>query len=222
MTKTKRTLIKITCLVLLILFIACFLFVVNQGIWVDPKPDLKTNNTAVDVRTTEEDKISKLQTAPWKGLRYLPDRREWRFYALTGETRQIDLLLSYDLIKIYFLQAKGTLTYTWAATRVNIPVQGYVSTVTGTLKPDELVEVSVAGDYVTPLGVDWDACDTEFCRNAKTIDTLLILDDKGTGISNGFIRYRWEPPSSPMYGFLCWQLRPVGEDQAAVMGDPTK
>ena len=43
------------------------------------------------------------------------------------------------------------------------------------------------------------------------IDTTLILDDQGTGITNGFIRFGWQPPSYPMYGFLVWQIRPYNE-----------
>ena len=38
------------------------------------------------------------------------------------------------------------------------------------------------------------------------IDTMLVLDDQGTGLSNGFIRYGWEPPTYPYYGFLCWLI----------------
>jgi hypothetical protein len=222
MTKTQKTLVKVVCFVLLILFCACFLVVVNQGIWVNPQPEQKTTSMAMDIPGADEAKISKLQTTPWKGLRYLSDRHEWRFYALTGETRQIDLLLPYDVIKIYFLRANGRLSFTWAATGVIIPGQGYVSAVSGTLQPDELVGVSVSGDYVTPLGVDWEQCATEYCHDAQRIDTLLILDDQGTGISNGFIRYGWEPPSSPMYGFLCWHIFPAETDLATLMGTATK
>lgn len=46
------------------------------------------------------------------------------------------------------------------------------------------------------------------------IDTILTLDDKGTGITNGFIREGWQPPTYPMYGFLCWQVRLVDETDA--------
>ena len=33
-----------------------------------------------------------------------------------------------------------------------------------------------------------------------------MLDDQGTGVSNGFFRNGWEPPTYPYYGFLCWQI----------------
>ena len=83
------------------------------------------------------------------------------------------------------------------------------------LQPGDLVEVAVGGDYVTQFGVYWEDCDTEFCHLAQMIDTTLILDDKGTGLTNGFIRYGWEPPSHPMYGFLCWQIRPYTDKRVA-------
>jgi len=38
------------------------------------------------------------------------------------------------------------------------------------------------------------------------IDIMLVLDDQGTGVSNGFIRNGWEPLTYPYYGFLCWQI----------------
>ena len=38
------------------------------------------------------------------------------------------------------------------------------------------------------------------------IDIMLVLDDQGTRVSNGFIRYGWAPPTYPYYGFLCWQI----------------
>jgi len=36
--------------------------------------------------------------------------------------------------------------------------------------------------------------------------TLLVLDDQGIGVFNGFIRNSWEPPTYPYYDFLCWQI----------------
>ena len=50
-------------------------------------------------------------------------------------------------------------------------------------------------------------------RIAEMIDTMIVLDDVGTGLSNGFIRYGWEPPTYPMYGFLCWQIIPADDNQ---------
>ena len=77
------------------------------------------------------------------------------------------------------------------------------------LLPGTLVAVSLKGENVSPIGVNWEDCDSFYCRVANAVDGILILDDQGTGISNGFIRYGWEPPSFPMYGFLCWWLEPV-------------
>ena len=33
-----------------------------------------------------------------------------------------------------------------------------------------------------------------------------MLDDQGTGVSNGFIRNGWEPPTYPYNGFQFWQI----------------
>jgi hypothetical protein len=38
------------------------------------------------------------------------------------------------------------------------------------------------------------------------IDTMLVLEDQCTGVSNGFIRNGWEPPTYPYNGFLFWQI----------------
>jgi hypothetical protein len=48
------------------------------------------------------------------------------------------------------------------------------------------------------------------------IDSMLILDDQGTGLSNGFIKYGWEPPTYPLYGFLVWSIEPASEAPALV------
>ena len=38
------------------------------------------------------------------------------------------------------------------------------------------------------------------------IDIMLVLNDRDTGVSYGFIRNSWEPPTDHCYGFLCWQI----------------
>jgi hypothetical protein len=38
---------------------------------------------------------------------------------------------------------------------------------------------------------------------AQMLDTMIVLNDVGTGLTNGFIRYGWEPPTYPKYGFFC-------------------
>ena len=202
---------KILLLLLAIgLTIAClsFLFInVNRGI-VIPEPEPMNPIDVVDVQAQEKLIAARLREAPWQGLRFLPEHKEWRFYAVAGEQRKINLIAPFDLIKVYFLQADGVLSYTWAATGVDIPGEGYYAVAVSPLQAGDLLEVAVSGAYVTQFGVYWEDCDTEFCHLAQMIDTTLILDDKGTGLTNGFSRYGWEPPSYPMYGFLCWQIRP--------------
>ena len=192
-----------------------FLFVnVNRGITL-PAPGQDAPIEGIDVRAQEKEIAAKLREAPWQGLRFLPDQQEWRFYAVAGEPRTIKLMLPFDLVKVYFLQADGDLSYTWAATGVDIPGQGYYAAASDPVKTGDLVEVAIGGKYVTQFGVYWDECDTEYCHLAQMIDTTLILDDKGTGLTNGFIRYGWEPPTHPMYGFLCWQIRPYTDKRVA-------
>lgn len=213
MNQVKRKIVIAVCLVLLLACSACFLVTANRGIWVDPKPVQTVPEVATDVRAEEQAMTTKLRSAPWQGLRFLSSQREWGFYAVAGETRKIDLMVPFDLIKVYFLQADGDLTYTWAAAGVDIPGKGYTSAVTGSVQPGDLIEVAVSGDYVTQYGVEWDQCGSEYCHLAQRIDTILVLDDQGTGITNGFIRHGWEPPAYPMYGFLCWQIRPADAKQ---------
>jgi len=191
-----------------------FLATANRGITV-PKPTPEITEETLDIRAENQEIAAKLREAPWQGLRYLPAQREWRFYGIAGQERRIDLIVPFDLVKVYFLQADGDLTYTWAAVGVEIPGEGYYTSASSPIQSGDLVEVVVGGDYVTQYGVEWDQCDTEYCHLAQMIDTTLILDDKGTGLTNGFIRYGWEPPAHPMYGFLCWQIRLYNDKRIA-------
>ena len=192
-----------------------FLFInVNRGITL-PDPGQDAPIEGMDIRAQEKELMLTLREAPWQGLRFLPAQQEWRFYAVAGEQRKINLMLPFDVVKVYFLQADGAISYTWAATGVDIPGQGYYAASSTEVKPGELIEVAIGGKYVTQFGVYWDDCDTEYCHLAQSIDTTLILDDKGTGLTNGFILYGWEPPTHPMYGFLCWQIRPYTDKRVA-------
>lgn len=175
-------------------------------------PGTETPVPVIDVRQADLEKAQKLRTAPWQGLRFLPSEREWRFYGLVGEKRKVDLLAPFDLVRVYYLQSDGDLSNTWAAEGVEIAGQGYYAAASGPIHEGDLIEVAVSGDYVYQTGVDWERCKSEYCHLAEMIDSTLILDDQGTGISNGFIRYGWEPPSYPMYGFLVWQIRPYNEN----------
>jgi hypothetical protein len=205
--------------------LACGLFVlacpvftyldVNRGFQEQPMK-IDAPVPAVDVRQAEQEKVEKLRSAPWQGLRFLPDAREWRFYAIAGEKRKINLIAPFDLVRVYILQPDGHLSSTWVTEGVEIAGQGYYTAASAPVTEGDLVEVAVAGDYVYQTGVDWEACESEYCHLAQMIDTTLILDDKGTGITNGFIRYGWQPPSYPMYGFLVWQIRPYNGDRVQV------
>ena len=210
---------KITRFVLIGLFLlltfGClgFLFVnVNRPIL--GRQVLPSETKGEEVQPWENEAIRRLRKAPWQGLRYLAEKNEWRFYALAGETRQIDLVVPFDLIKVYYLEADGGLDFTWVNTGLSIPGQSYYATTRGNIQSDDLVEVVLTGDHVTRYGVRWDLCESEYCRLAEKVDTIIVLDDKGTGITNGFIRYGWKPPTYPLYGFLCWDVRQALEEVA--------
>jgi hypothetical protein len=164
--------------------------------------------------------LEQLRAAPWQGLRYLEKERTWRFYGVAGESRQIDLIYPITLIKVFYLGRHEDIGFTWVASTVEFPNQKKVSLAHGSLVEGQLVAVQVRGAYVGPDGVDWQACDSDYCRLAEQIDTLLVLDDQGTGISNGFIRYGWAPPTYPSYGFLCWQMMPLASDLDSLLLAP--
>jgi hypothetical protein len=208
----KRILLVGGCVLALFGYLAFVQYVIHAGKAI-PENIKPASADQVDVRSTEQAMEMQLRAAPWQGLRFLSKEREWRFYAVAGEQRQVDLIVPFNLVKIFYLEEDGALSFTWAALGAEIPGQGYVSASSGPIQPGDLVEVALSGDYVTQNGVSWENCKSEYCREAHMIDTILILDDKGTGITNGFIRYGWEPPTYPMYGFLCWQVRLVEPNQ---------
>ena len=212
-----RALKFVFLLLLAALTVACVLFIginVNRGIVV-PDPTAAPTAPGIDLREQQRQMIHKLEEAPWQGLRFLTGDKEWRFYAVAGETRKVKLSAQFDLVKVYYLQADGDLDYTWAATGVEIPGQGYYSAASAPVVEGDVIEVAINGKHVAQSGVYWEDCDTEYCRLASMIDTLIVLDNEGTGLTNGFIRHGWEPPAYPMYGFLCWQIRPYTVNRIA-------
>ncbi|HZW03877.1 MAG TPA: hypothetical protein VFF68_08115 [Anaerolineaceae bacterium] len=203
--------------------LTCLVFLfdnVNYGI-VLPRPTPTATPETLDPRGQAEHIARSLRNAPWQGLRFLSAEKEWRFYGWTGETRQIKIIVPFDLIKVYYLQEGGDLTFTWVATGADIPGHGYYQVATSPVEPGQLVAIRLQGEHVGLWGVDWEDCDSEYCHLAAMIDTILVLDDKGTGLSNGFIKFGWEPPTYPMYGFLCWSIEPVvSNSQLVAMGKP--
>jgi hypothetical protein len=210
----KRIILGIVCVLAFFSYLAFVHYVVHAGKTIPERAD-PTPVDQVDVRSDHQAKRAQLIAAPWQGLRFLSTEREWRFYAVAGEKRTVDLMVPFDLVQVFYLGENGVLSFTWAALGAEIPGQGYVSAYNGPIQPGNLVEVALSGDYVTQNGVYWEDCKSEYCHLAEKIDTILVLDDKSTGITNGFIRYGWEPPTYPMYGFLCWQVRRVGQDLLA-------
>jgi hypothetical protein len=209
---TRKLLIAACILAVLGCLVFAFI-VINSGITIQD-PDQSVTSAGIDVREKERELIDQLRTAPWQGLRFLSDEREWRFYGVAGEEREVNIIQPFRLIKVYYLQSDGDLAFTWVALGVEIPGQGYVAVGDAEIQSGDLIAVSLKGEHVFQSGVVWEDCSSEYCRLAQRIDTILILDDKGTGITNGFIREGWQPPTYPMYGFLCWQVRLAGETDA--------
>jgi len=203
----NRILKWLLIVVLLILTVGCLVFVfanLNAFMKVDPTP-LRVE-VSEDVNRTKQDLEDKLRNAPWQGLRYIREERTWRFYGVAGETKQIDLIQPMSLVKVYYLEADSDLSFTWAATEIQFAGKSVFSLTSQPIREGQLIGVQLKGDYVTQNGVYWEDCESEYCHLAQRIDTMLVLDDLGTGVSNGFIRNGWEPPTYPYYGFLCWQI----------------
>jgi hypothetical protein len=205
----KRTIVFLVGMVFLLL-ISCMGFMIhNLNTLILPVIGTQVADSLPEPTPTL---LEKLQSAPWQGLRYLEDEKTWRFYGVVGENRLIDLIYPMTLIKVHYLGHQEQVLHTWVASTITFPNQQIKNLALEDFAEGELVAVQVSGAYVSSQGVDWQACDEEVCRVAERIDTILVLDDQGTGISNGFIRYGWAPPSYPSYGFLCWQMQAVLPD----------
>lgn len=210
----NRILKWILIVVFLILATGCLAFILanlKSCVLVDPAP-VKADRFDDVVRTNQEIE-RKLRNAPWQGLRYIREEQTWRFYGVAGETKQIDLIQPMGLVKVYYLEADGDLSFTWAATEIQFDREPIFFLTSQPIREGQLISLQLKGDYVTQNGVYWEDCDSEYCHLAQMIDTMLVLDDKGTGVSNGFIRYGWEPPTYPYYGVLCWQIIATENDQ---------
>ena len=198
--------------VFLLIFVGLLIFsLVNLNTLIkgNPVPAKVEFSENIDQVNTEIE--NKLRHAPWQGLRFIRDERIWRFYGIAGETKQITLIQPVSLVKVYYLEADGDLSFTWVATEIHFSGRPSYSLTTQPIQEGQLIGVQLVGDYVTQNGVYWEECETEYCHLAQMIDSMIVLDDLGTGLTNGFIRYGWEPPTYPMYGFLCWQI--ISEDE---------
>ena len=210
----KRPLVIGLIVVVVLVCLCCLVFGVLSLLRGSQKGLSSVEPTPVANSPMEGEIVTRLDAAPWVGLRYLPEAHEWRFYAVAAEQRAIDLVAPFEVLQVYYLDPGGHLSSTWVALSVEIPGQGTFLAVSGMVHPGDMVAVSIAGDYVSRDGVNWAACPTPYCRLAENVDTLMALDDQGTGLTNAFIRTGHEPPLHPMYGFLCWQVRPAADAPA--------
>jgi hypothetical protein len=206
----KRNIKKGLWILLALFTLIGIAFGLNRQIKSAPADPVPTPIDVADDLLLENQKMEyKLRNAPWQGLRYISGQKEWRFYGIAGETKQIDLIDPISLVKVHYLEADGDISFTWVTTEIQFPGKPTVVLAVEPIQAGQLVAIQLKGDYVNQNGVFWEYCDSDYCHLAKKIDTILVLDDQGTGISNGFIRYGWEPPTYPAYGFLCWQVQPA-------------
>ena len=175
-----RKLLIAACILAVLGCLVFALMVMNSGITIrDPVSSNKS--IGIDVRAEEGASIDQLRNAPWQGLRFLSEEREWRFYGVAGEEREVNIIQPFRLIKVYYLRSDGDLAFTWAALGVEFPNQGYVAAADADIQSGDLIAVSLKGEHVFQSGVVWEDCSSEYCRLAQRIDTILVLDDKGTG-----------------------------------------
>jgi hypothetical protein len=116
----NRFLKWILIVVFLLVVVGCLVFVfvnLNASMKVDPTP-IKVE-VSEDVNRTKQELEDKLRNAPWQGLRFIREERTWRFYGVAGETKQIDFIQPFSLDKVYYLEADGDLSFTWAATEIH-------------------------------------------------------------------------------------------------------
>ncbi|NPV86309.1 MAG: hypothetical protein HPY45_09915 [Anaerolineae bacterium] len=158
--------------------------------------------TAPPAHPREDGYVSVLKLAPWTTPHHIFPN-EWRFYAIAGETMELNPIHPTVLMKIHYLDRYDRLQQTWIPLRVEL--DGYVYQIS---KPpyDHLVQVYIKGSFVHRDGVYWHECDEPYCAFAETIDSMA---DTGMGISNGFIRHGILPPANPAYGYLFWQAEAV-------------
>lgn len=79
---TRKLLIAACILAVL----GCLVFALIKQRHYHPEYTVPSNNPyEIDVRADEEASIDQLRTAPWQGLRFLSDEREWRFYGVAGK-----------------------------------------------------------------------------------------------------------------------------------------
>ena len=121
----KRIILGIVCVLAFFGYLAFVHSVVHAGKTI-PEKSVPTPVDQTDVRSDDQAKKAQLIAAPWQGLRFLSTEREWRFYAITGEKRQVDLMVPFDLVQVFYLGENGELASTWAALGAEIPGQGYV------------------------------------------------------------------------------------------------
>lgn len=205
----------------LLVFVVCLAMVlVNLNATQKMDPPQPVVDGVEDIQRTRQEVKEQLRNAPWQGLRFLRAERAWRFYGVAAETRQIDLIQPVRLVKVLYLDADGELSVTWAATEIQFPGQPIYALASGPIQAGQLIGLQVQGEHVTQKGVFWEECASEYCHLAQQIDSMIVLDELGTGLSNGFIRHGWEPPADPLYGFLCWQIVSAENAPESLVMDP--
>ena len=159
--------------IILLLFGSCLMFVLfNLNALMKTVPPPTKVEISEDVNHVNREIESKLRNVPWQGLRFIRDERIWRFYGVAGETKQIDLIQPISLVKVYYLESDGDLSFTWAATEIQFSGKPAYSLTSHPIREGQVIGVQLKGDYVTHNGVYWEDCESDYCHLAQMIAAI--------------------------------------------------
>ena len=118
----------------------------------------------------------------------------------------------FNLVEVTFWDMGRVITL-WVAVGVELPTGQYLATGSGTYDGDSFmrvfrtgqrVQVYLAGPQVFADQIDWSQCDTHFCQIGQQIDEAFWAG------SNQLIEGSYPSKNYPLYGFLFWQVDPIG------------
>jgi len=136
----------------------------------------------------------------------------WGFYGLVTATCSIPWMRSnFDLVEVTYLDL-GRVVSVWVALGTVLLNQDYLPTGPGDYdqemalriyQPGTHVYVFLQGPHVFADHIDWNYCDTIFCRIAEQIDQQAWVG------SNQLIEGSYPSKNYPLYGFLFWHVMPA-------------
>jgi hypothetical protein len=174
----------------------------------EPRPNLKLCQNWSGIYVAEDE-------IPEGGMGFAleNDQPRWGFEGLVTATCSLPWMRGkFDLIEVTFWDMGRVITL-WVAVGVELPYGQYLITGSGTydgdsfirvFHPGQRVQVYLAGPQVFADHIDWSQCDTHFCHIGQQID------DTSWAGSNQLIEGSYPSRNYPLYGFLFWQVDPIG------------